>query len=236
MKALLIDLDDTLLDYTGGTEECWREAATTIAVTEGVDPEALVVAIRETRRWFWGDPDRHRRERADMLSAWRKITAHALASLGKSDERLAAAIADDFGARRWRRMRLFPGVADALTALRDRDVSLALLTNGDTSHQRRKIEENDLARFFDLILIEGEFGVGKPHESVYRHALGALGSRPEETWMVGDHLEWDVAAPQRLGLRGVWVDVDGVGLPAAAPVRPHRIIRAFPELLEAETV
>ena len=235
MKALLIDLDDTLLDYSGGVEECWREAATTIALTDGVDPEALVVAIRETRRWFWGDPDRHRRERTDMLGAWGKITAHALASLGTPNERLAAAIADDFSARRWRRMRLFPGVADALTTFRDRDVSLALLTNGDTSHQRRKIEENDLARFFDLILIEGEFGVGKPHESVYRHALGTLGSRPEETWMVGDHLEWDVAAPQRLGLRGVWVDIDGLGLPAAASVRPHRIIRAFPELLEPET-
>jgi putative hydrolase of the HAD superfamily len=231
MKALLIDLDDTLLDYSGGVEECWREAATALAIADGVDPEALVGAIRETRRWFWGDPDRHRQERADMLGAWRKITAHALASLGAANERLAGAIADDFAARRWRRMRLFPGVAEALAALRDRDVSLALLTNGDTSHQRRKIEENDLERFFDLILIEGEFGVGKPHESVYRHALTALASRPQETWMVGDHLEWDVAAPQRLGLRGVWVDIDGRGLPAAAHVRPHRIIRAFPELL-----
>jgi putative hydrolase of the HAD superfamily len=235
MKALLIDLDDTLLDYTGGTEDCWREAALALAAPAGIEPETLVASIRETRRWFWGDPERHRQERADMLSAWRKITTHALASLGTPNERLAGAIADDFAARRWRGMRLFPGVADALSALRDRDVSLALLTNGDTSHQRRKIEENDLARFFDLILIEGEFGVGKPHESVYRHALGALGSRPEETWMVGDHLEWDVAAPQRLGLRGVWVDIDGRGLPAAASVRPHRIIRAFPELLESET-
>ena len=231
MKALLIDLDDTLLDYTGGTEDCWREAALGLAAPAAIEPEALVASIRKTRRWFWDDPERHRRERADMLSAWRKIAAHALASLGAPNERLAGAIADDFAARRWRRMRLFPGVADALTALRARDVSLALLTNGDTSHQRRKIEENNLARFFDLILIEGEFGVGKPHESVYRHALTALASRPDETWMVGDNLEWDVAAPQRLGLRGVWVDIDGGGLPAAAPVRPHRIIRAFPELL-----
>src|SRR2546426_7554913 len=32
-------------------------------------------------------------------------------------------------------------------------------------------------------------------------------------WMVGDHLEWDVGAPQRLGLSGVWVDRGGRGLP-----------------------
>jgi len=48
---------------------------------------------------------------------------------------------------------------------------------------------------------------------------------------VGDNLEWDVAAPQRLGLRGVWVDGPGQGLPQTADVVPHRIIRAFPELL-----
>jgi len=50
--------------------------------------------------------------------------------------------------------------------------------------------------------------------------------------MVGDNSEWDVAAPQRLGLRGVWVDRGGTGLAAARGVRPHRIIREFPELAD----
>jgi putative hydrolase of the HAD superfamily len=50
--------------------------------------------------------------------------------------------------------------------------------------------------------------------------------------MVGDNLEWDVAAPQRLGLRGVWVDRAGTGLAAGSTVRPHRIIREFWELAD----
>ena len=128
-------------------------------------------------------------------------------------------------------MRLFPDALDCLTDLRRRGVPLALVTNGDAVQQRDKIERHGLARFFGAILIEGEFGVGKPHESVYRHALGALAARPEQAWMVGDNLEWDVAAPQRLGLGGVWVDVAGHGLPPEHPVKPDRIIRAFPELL-----
>jgi FMN phosphatase YigB (HAD superfamily) len=45
-------------------------------------------------------------------------------------------------------------------------------------------------------------------------------------------VEWDVAGPQRLGLRGIWVDVQGQGLPAASPVVPDRIIRAFPEIVD----
>jgi putative hydrolase of the HAD superfamily len=45
-------------------------------------------------------------------------------------------------------------------------------------------------------------------------------------------VEWDVDAPQRLGLTGVWVDGPGHGLPGGSPVTPHRIIRSFPELLD----
>jgi putative hydrolase of the HAD superfamily len=231
VKTLLVDLDDTLLDYTGGVDECWLDACTVLATPAGLDAAAVVASIARARRWFWSDPERHQRERTDMLGAWRKITAHALAEIGAPDPGLAEAIAEGFAARRWERMALFPGVKEALGELRQRGVALALVTNGDRSHQRRKVAQYDLARFFDVILIEGEFGVGKPDESVYRHVLERLDTRPSEAWMVGDHLEWDVAAPQRLGLRGVWVDALGQGLPEPAPVVPHRIIRRFPELL-----
>jgi putative hydrolase of the HAD superfamily len=26
-----------------------------------------------------------------------------------------------------------------------------------------------------------------------------------DAWMVGDNIEWDVAAPMRLGMRGIWI-------------------------------
>jgi len=232
VKALLIDLDDTLLDYTGGVDECWHHACEALAGPAGIDPPGLVRAIGETRRWFWSDPSRHRVERVDMLRAWTRITAHALAAVGRADESLAADIAKDFAERRWERMTLFPGVTAALETLRGRGLPLALVTNGDTTHQRRKIVQHDLERFFDVVVIEGEMGVGKPDEIVYRYALSKLRIKPEDAWMVGDNLEWDVAAPQRLGLRGIWVDGPGQGLPRASGVVPHRIIRAFPELLE----
>lgn len=231
MKALLVDLDDTLLDYSGGVDECWSAACEAVAGRAGVDRAALIDAVRTSRRWFWDDPGRHRTERVDMLGAWRKIVEHGLEQLGAPNVPAAAAAAEDFAARRWAVMRLFPGVADALGRLRATGVTMALVTNGDKSQQRRKIERYDLARYFDAILIEGEFGAGKPEEIVYRHVLERLGVPAREAWMVGDHIEWDVAAPQRLGLRGVWVDREGTGLAAAGDVRPHRIIREFPEIL-----
>jgi putative hydrolase of the HAD superfamily len=232
MKALLVDLDDTLLDYSGGVDECWSVACESVTAPAGVDAAALIDAVRKARRWFWDDPERNRRERVDMLGAWRKIVSSGLDRMGAPNAALAAAVAEDFAARRWAVMRLFPGVAEALGRLRDGGVAMALVTNGDKSQQRRKIERYDLARYFDAILIEGEFGAGKPEEIVYRHVLERLGVPAREAWMVGDNIEWDVAAPQRLGLRGVWVDRDGMGLAATGGVRPHRIIREFRELAD----
>jgi putative hydrolase of the HAD superfamily len=231
MNALLVDLDDTLLDYTGGVDESWVEACSAVAVPAGVDLDVLVASIARARRSFWSDPARHRQERLDMPGAWRKIAARGLVDMGAPDT-LAADIAGDFAARRWVRMALFPGVHDALHRLRQHGVLLALVTNGDRTQQRRKVQQYDLARFFDAILIEGEFGTGKPDEAVYRHVLDALGVTAKEAWMVGDNLEWDVHAPQRLGMRGVWVDAQGQGLPESPPTRPDLIIQAFAEIVD----
>jgi putative hydrolase of the HAD superfamily len=231
VKALLVDLDDTLLDYTGDVDRSWREACLAVAVPAGLDLEIMVTAVAQARRLFWSDPEWHRIERTNMVSAWRKIVAHGLAEIGCPNERLAAEIVDDYAARRWKRMELFPEVPETLGRLRQRGVPLALVTNGDRGQQRRKIEQFDLARFFDVILIEGEFGAGKPDDRVYRHVLESLRIRASEAWMVGDNLEWDVAGPQRLGMRGVWVDLLGEGLPTPTPVRPDFIIRRFSQIL-----
>jgi putative hydrolase of the HAD superfamily len=166
-----------------------------------------------------------------MLGAWTKIVAEALTRCGCADAALAAAIANEYAARRREAMRLFPETRAFLDALRDRGLPLALVTNGDAGQQRDKIERHDLARYFGAILIEGEFGCGKPEERVYREALRQLGVPPEGVWMVGDHLEWDVLAPQRLGMTGVWIDREGAGLPAGTDARPHRIIRSLSDLL-----
>ena len=104
---------------------------------------------------------------------------------------------------------------------------MALITNGAGEAQRAKIERWDLAAHFEFVAIEGELGVGKPDTRVYLHVLEQLGAGPCDAWMIGDNLEWDVAAPQRLGIAGIWVDVRGAGLPAGAPAKPAAVIRGL---------
>jgi putative hydrolase of the HAD superfamily len=230
VKAILLDLDDTLLDYSGDVEDSWAQACDAGCAGSDVDVARLVEVLGPTRRWFWDDPVRHRVERVDMPGAWRKIAAYALERLGRPDEKLADTIMREYRALRRARMRLYPEALACLERLRARGLGLALVTNGDAREQRYKIERWDLARFFDAIVIEGEFGAGKPDEAVYRHALGKLAVPPTDAGMVGDHLENDVDGPQRLGLRGIWLDREGRGLPAECTVRPWRIVRSLEQI------
>lgn len=96
--------------------------------------------------------------------------------------------------------------------------------------QRSKIERFDLARHFKCILIEGEFGIGKPDHAVFTHVLNALGHRPEVAWMIGDSLTFDISPAVQLGMQAIWVDHAGAGLPEDCTYKPARIIKTLAEL------
>ena len=103
---------------------------------------------------------------------------------GRARTGFVAGLAEDFAARRRAACRLFPEALDVLRHLRERSTRLALVTNGDLRHQRDKVERHGLGAFFDVILIEGELGVGKPDPVVYRRALDALRAAPADATMV----------------------------------------------------
>ena len=95
----------------------------------------------------------------------------------------------------------------------------------------QRFREFGLQPFFEHVQIEGEHGFGKPEERAYLHAMSGLNSMPEETWIVGDNLVWEVEAPQRLGIFSIWYDGEGNGLPSDTIIKPDRIVRALPELI-----
>lgn len=231
MKALLFDLDDTLLDYSGSVERCWDDACVVHCPAAGIDRALLTKSLAETRRWFWSDPERHRRERVNMRLAWKHIAEHALSEIGVPSSELASVLADEYAALRRQSLDLFPESRTILEHFHKRGTRLGMVTNGDAAQQRDKIERFDLARYFEVVVIEGEFGTGKPDAKVYAHALDAIGVDASEAVMVGDHLEFDVEGSQRCGLTGIWIDRRGRGLGSSA-VRPHRIIGSLHELTE----
>ena len=229
--AVLLDLDDTILDDSGNVAHCWREACFAHRRELGaVDPGALYEAVQRARGWFWADPERHRNGRLDLQAARREIVRMSLAEIGGDAPALAEKIAKRYSTQRDLGIQPFAEAVETVRWIRESGCRLALLTNGSGVDQRSKVARFGLADLFDLILIEGELGYGKPDTRVYRLALEKLGVTAAEAWMVGDNLEWDVAAPQRLGIFGIWVDACGVGLPPEHTTRPNRIVRRLSEL------
>ena len=232
-RAVLLDLDDTILDDSTGVGDCWREACEDHAHhLTPLEPRALVEIIRRISKWYWGDPNRHRIGRLDLDAARREVVRLALVEAGLEDDALSSGIGDAYSHRREVGMQAFPNAIDTVRWLRASGCRLALLTNGAGPAQRKKIARFGLAELFDTILVEGELGFGKPDERVYRRALNDLRVHASDAWMIGDNLEWDVAAPQKLGVYGVWIDASGRGLPATGATTPDCVVRSLSEVRE----
>jgi putative hydrolase of the HAD superfamily len=234
-RAMLIDMDDTILSAYGRPEIAWNHITGEFAAELAPAlPHEAAAAILAFARSFWATAEPAWRLKLDEA---RRIVVKggfaALAGNGRPalPDKLAARIADRFTAFRDEEMFVFPGAHEAIDQLKALGVKLALVTNGAADTQRAKVERFALAHRFDHVQIEGEHGFGKPDERAYLHAMDALGVTAPETWMIGDNLEWEVQAPQRLGIYAIWMDVHGEGLPPGSTVKPDRIIRSLAELL-----
>jgi putative hydrolase of the HAD superfamily len=239
-RAILFDLDDTLIHAHGSTEAAWlvvtQELADELAP---LAPGEVANAVSTFARNFWDDPERHRLWRVRLRDARREIVAGSIAGLANMGRPVPPAdvvhrLADRFSCHREEQTQLFPDTHTVIDALKLRGTRLALVTNGASEAQRAKIERFDLARHFDHIQIEGEHEFGKPDERAYLHALRQLGVDAQDAWMVGDNLEWEVAAPQRLGIFAIWFDSAARGLPPNTHIKPDRIVASLTELLQME--
>jgi putative hydrolase of the HAD superfamily len=235
-RAILIDMDDTILSAYGKPDVAWLAVVNEFAAELGpLTPQQVATAISTSARIFWQNAAAHWRLKLD--EARYEVVRNGFATLKSNGnaalaDEFAIRLADRFTAYRDEQMFLFPGVHETLQTFRASGVKLALITNGAGQPQRRKIERFALAERFDHVQIEGEHGFGKPEEKAYHHAMGVLGVEARDTWMVGDNLEWEVETPQRLGIYAIWMDAHGVGLPADSTIKPDRIVRSLAELLQ----
>lgn len=229
--VVVFDLDDTLINFTGMAEALWRTLCDESAPELGLDGAALHAALMTERVAFWADPELNRFGRHNLGAASREIVGRAFAALGAGSAEQAAALAQRYSDRRHDLVHLYEETIATIETLRERGHRLAMITNGGAESQRAKIVRFDLAKHFDYILVEGEFGHGKPDERVYRHVLEQLGVEATVAMMVGDDLERDVAGPRKVGMRGVWVDRAGAGLPPGCAILPDRIIGSLADLL-----
>lgn len=206
MRAVFLDVDDTLVDYAPAAR-----AAFAAAVGEDASYERWL-ELDHYERWLSGEFD-------DFEGFRNTRMADFLALIGRDAEQAA-----EIEYRRFtglaQHYALFDDVEPCLAQLRERDLLLGLITNNESVHQRDKLARVGLADRFDAVVISGEFGTAKPDAAIFRHACDLLGVPPGEAVHVGDNLVVDALGAQAAGLRGVWLDRRGEhdGRPLEVPV------------------
>ena len=228
LRGILFDLDDTLADSSGVEGSVWEQVA------EAIGEYVPDVDRAELRRRYLAAFDEHYAPlaagRIDFVTFRRNRLAAALEPWGDVSDDLferyvqeKERIADE--------MRPFPAAIATVRALRAQGIKVGVLTNGPSDFQRRKLEVSGLGRELDAIAISGELGVAKPELEAFERALALLGTRAEETAMVGDSLENDILGAIGAGFAAVvWTPGVRTGdLPAGAHLA--REISEVPRLL-----
>lgn len=189
IRAVLFDLDDTLYPQASFLDAAWAAVAA-VAAPYGIDPAALHAALTDV---------------ASEGSDRGGIIDRALARIdaGKVPvEQLLAAFRTCAPAR----LSPFPGVREALSALRHRALT-GLVTDGEVNGQRAKLHALRLEEAFDVVVYSDDLGRArrKPHPAPFQHALAELGVPAAAAVMIGDRPDKDVAGAAAVGLRAIRV-------------------------------
>jgi putative hydrolase of the HAD superfamily len=204
IRALLFDLDDTLLESHNA-----HHAAIQVACRRAAELHADWTEKQFAEKFFqvYGTLE-ERIENGEL-----RFDTHLLFRTALWQETLnACGLAPELGVElaqlyldeRRRRYALYEEVEPLLERLAGR-YPLVLVTNGIGSMQREKIEALRLDRWFPHLLISGEVGSWKPDPKIFQRALELAGCEPREALMVGDNLERDVKGAAALGIRTLWL-------------------------------
>jgi HAD superfamily hydrolase (TIGR01549 family) len=135
--------------------------------------------------------------------------------------------------QRWKHLRaqfpLFEDADELLARLRPR-TKLAMVTNGVSGLQRRKVNGSGLAHWFDVVAISGELGVGKPDPAIFDWVANQLGVPKARCAMVGDNPERDVQGGLNAGMATAWVDRGFKPRGAKADVEVKSLLELLPWL------
>lgn len=230
IRALAFDMDDTLIAFDAVTQKSWEQMVNKFC-REGNfnDPQMLLRTILETSSWYWNDEVRHREGRKDLLKARKEMVIIAFQKVALDREK-AINIAVEYSELRDKNVFVYDGAYEVLEKAKKSGFKLALITNGQSSDQRKKIERFNLEPYFDHIMVEGELGYGKPEKKFYIELMQRLNEPAEKTVIIGDNYEWEVAAPKSFGFFSIWHDWKKRGIPGSATQFPDIIIENIHQL------
>ncbi|WP_440060253.1 HAD family hydrolase [Thermogladius sp. 4427co] len=207
MKAVLFDMDGTILDSEGFIVWTFREASKITGIPVDLD---LV-----------------RRNIGRPIDDFREIVFRGVSD---SEFELFMKVRARIASENWKRMiRVFEDALHALPALREKGFKLALASSSKEERIIEYLSYFGLLGYFDAISGVREGVRGKPYPDVIERALKELGLSPYQTVYVGDR-EVDCQAASAAGVPFILVDRNGYPYDEGS-CKPSAVIRDLRSLL-----
>ena len=206
VRAVLLDLDDTLFDHQHCAREALQRVRAQHAGLAGVDIATLEASHGRILEDLHLDVlagkldlDAARVERFRRL--YRAAELHA-------DDELAAKTAAAYRAGYVEARRAVDDAIPLLQALRAR-ARVVVVSNNLLHEQQEKLRHCGLDRYVDALVVSEEVGASKPDSRIFEVALERAGTSREDAVMVGDSWKNDVEGARAAGIRAVWFNRDG---------------------------
>jgi putative hydrolase of the HAD superfamily len=226
-KSLFFDFDDTLWDTHTNNMECLRDIYTDYHFDRYYASfEAFYNYYMPYNLELWRQYRNHEIDRQTLIV---ERFRHVLTPAGLTDAESALQLSRDFLERTTQKTVLVPGVADLLEYLRP-SYKMYILSNGFREVQFKKLSHSGLAFYFDRVILSEDAGVQKPHKGIFDFALKNTNSRRNESLMIGDSWEADIAGAYHSKIDQLWFNPQN--LLAAEDFTPTYTVRSLTSVKE----
>jgi len=185
------------------------EVFTSVLLANGfkVDPTILGKAIRKADRTL--DEEFAELEGGDDSAFWKRFDRLVLEESGFVGDldHMHRALIDEFNGimpkvETWVD---YPETRGVLQELRKREFTLGVISNA-TNLVKRVLDNLDLSKNFDFVIISDEVGVNKPSAKIFMMAADKARTSPNRMLFIGDKLSTDVKGAVDAGMNAILVD------------------------------
>lgn len=224
LKFLLIDLDDTILDFHKAEEIALGKTLREFGIDPTPEIRSLYSGINQA---YWQALERGEMTRAQVAVG--RFT-ELFSRLGVSED---AARCNEYY---WEQLSVghyfLPGAEATLEDLAKK-YKLYIASNGTKSVQTPRLESAGISKYFQDIFISEDLGADKPAKAFFDCAFARIpGFEPQKTMIVGDSLSSDIRGGINAGIATCWVNPSHKQPRDIKPDYEIETISQLPELLE----
>lgn len=205
MEFLLLDLDDTILDF----HKAERIALAKTLKDFGVEPtDAVLSRYHIINRQHWERLEKGELTRDQVQEGRFRVLFE---ELGRAADPVAVTrvYEHNLGIGHY----FLPGAEEAVQSLHKK-YRLFLASNGTASVQHSRLTSAGLYPYFEQVFVSQEMGLNKPSKAYFDACFARIpGFDPQRAMMVGDSLTSDILGGINAGIKTCWVN------PTHAPVR-----------------